>query len=164
MGAMLYAAHEVSDMLMCAFEFVQGCLWFVQFRANLMAAHSLGQEFVAVYSTGTFEEGLGRSQKAEVRWMEEHGFKIHQKWDINRFRNYLAVRKLAVSATVTSKLRAAGQRAQRRVSLDKLQAEETGISYEEARDTRRAKEATRRKAGHQLNQLSIPISVLSRPM
>lgn len=62
-----------------------GCMWFSDWMSNVQKAYNAYKhELIIVYFEGKAkdeENGLGRSQQAEVRWLHENGFRIKHHWD-----------------------------------------------------------------------------------
>jgi len=80
-----------------------GCVWFEQWKTNTRIAAALDQIAVVVYTEGRAgddKQGLGYSQRGEVRWLKEEGIKF-VKWDIRDFVNQASLLAMANAAPYT---------------------------------------------------------------
>jgi len=74
-GDSLHGKHSTPCMCQALYGALepQGCLWFVEWRHNVRRALQASQTPVVVYKRGKVnsQDGLGRSQRGEVKWLEE---------------------------------------------------------------------------------------------
>ena len=90
-----------------------GCFWFHSWCSNCEMAKALGQQVVIVYKregddnssgAGDNVNGLGNSQRAEVRWLIENGFEIRpeNQWTIDEFANWATTLSKMPAETFTA--------------------------------------------------------------